>query len=342
MNESPTGGGTSWRWVIVSLALILSGVGVLCFLPEMSAWSQRPTGKFDPRRTPFDGPRAYKHLQEICAIGPRVSGREGMRRQQAYLHKHFTELGGKVSLQEFTERDPQTGEQIALANMLVEWKPEARERILFCCHYDTRPFPDRDPNPARRRDKFLGANDGASGVALFCELGRHLAGAQSKYGVDFVFFDAEELVYDDTYRRDKYFIGSEYFARDYVAKPPAHKYRWGVLVDMIGDAQLQIFREQNSMSWIDTRPLVLDIWNTAREIGVAEFIHTTRHEVRDDHIPLHDIAGIPTCDIIDFDYPHPNGRVSYWHTTQDIPEHCSGESLAKVGAVLLAWLPRAK
>ncbi len=160
------------------------------------------------------------------------------------------------------------------------------------------------------------------------ELGHLMKSLDIRYGVDFAFFDGEEFVYDE---RDRYFLGSEHFARMYVKEPPAHKYRWGVLLDMVGDADLQIYQEKLSVSWRDTRPLVAQIWGTAQRLGVNEFVAQPKHTVQDDHIPLRQIAKIPTCDVIDFDYPA-------WHTTADIPENCSGESLAKVGWVVLEWM----
>jgi hypothetical protein len=315
------------------------GVLLLAFWGRGGGSAAAPVQPFKASMTPFDGERAYDILKQICAIGPRVSGSQGMARQQNLLKDHFEKLGGKVSLQEFEGRRPIDGARVKMANLIVEWHPERKERILLCAHYDTRPYPDEDPDPRRRRDPFIGANDGASGVALLCEMGRHMPDLKSRYGVDFVLFDAEELIYDPS--RDPYFLGSEHFARQYVAQPPEHRYRWGVLVDMIGDKELQIFREANSMAWPDTRPLVLDIWDTARSMGVREFIHVTKYDIRDDHLALRNIAKIPTCDIIDFDYPRPRGP-NYWHTTKDVPENCSAESLTKVGAVLLTWLERAK
>jgi Zn-dependent M28 family amino/carboxypeptidase len=183
---------------------------------------------------------------------------------------------------------------------------------------------------------FLGANDGASGVAVLCTLASDMATLEGQWGVDFVLFDGEELVYNE--RRDNYFLGSTWFARQYIAEPPPYRYRWGVLLDMVGDASLQIYQERYSTRWDDTRPLVDQIWRTAQRLGVQEFIARRRHWIRDDHLPLHDIAGIPTCDIIDFDYPFPGSRESYWHTTADRPENCSPLSLAKVGWVIREWL----
>ena len=142
-------------------------------------------------------------------------------------------------------------------------------------------------------------------------------------------FDGEELVYVDG--RDPYFVGSEYFAKQYKKNPPPYRYRWGVLLDMIGDRDLQIYQERQSAAWRDTRPLVQQIWATAHALGVDEFIPRAKYHVRDDHVPLRNIANIPTCNIIDFDYPA-------WHTEADVPRQCSGTSLAKVGWVVLEWL----
>jgi len=286
------------------------------------ATSERPTN-------PLDAQRAFGYLKALCAIGPRPSGSAGMRDQLRFLRTHFADLGGQVSFQQFQSPNPLGVAKVPLANLIVQWHPEKQERILLCAHFDTRPLPDRDPDPAqRRRGTFIGANDGASGVAVLMELAHLMPALDTPYGVDFVCFDGEEFVYDDNGR---YFLGSEYFARQYEQKPPPHKYRWGVLLDMVGDADLQIYQERFSVNWRDTLPLVAQLWGTAQRLGVSEFIAQPKHLVQDDHLPLRQIAKIPTCDIIDFDYPA-------WHTTSDTPEQCSGESLAKVGWVVYEWL----
>ena len=321
--------------------MVMIGCGLILLAAWNSgtlAWVQRAAdSKLALDDIPFNGQRAYGYLKDICAIGQRVSGTDGMQQQQELLKKHFESLGGRVTMQEFQARHPLDGSRVPLANMLVEWHPEKKERILLCCHYDTRPFPDQDP--VHPKGLFLGANDGASGAALLMELANEMSTLKCRYGIDFLLFDGEELVYDGN--RDPYFLGSEHFAREYVANPPAHKYRCAVLVDMIGDAQLQIFREVNSMRAIPTRQLVGDIWGVARSLGVKEFVAVTRYEVRDDHLALNNIARIPAIDIIDFEYPRARGE-NYWHTTKDVPENCSALSLAKVGWVLKTWLERVR
>jgi hypothetical protein len=158
--------------------------------------------------------------------------------------------------------------------------------------------------------------------------------------VDFVFLDGEELIFND--QRDPYFLGAEYFAREYAAQPPPYRYRWGVLLDMIGDAELQIYQERNSLSYKEARPLVEMLWRTAARLGVKEFIGRPKYEIRDDHLALNNVAKIPTCDIIDFDYPNENSRISFWHTEADTADKCSALSLAKVGWVVNEWLKTLK
>jgi hypothetical protein len=275
---------------------------------------------------PFNGSRAYEYLKQICELGPRPSNSKGMAAQQKFLSEFFTKLGGKVRLQRFEESHPQTGLPVPMANLIVEWHPDQTERILLCAHYDTLPFPMRDrKNP---RGVFVGANDGASGVAVLMELAHEMQSLDARYGVDFALFDGEEYIFD---ANQPYFLGAKFFSEDYAKHPPAHRYRCAVLLDMVGDADLQIYQERNSMWWDDSRPIVNEIWATARRLGVREFIAKKKYEVSDDHLPLHNTAKIPACDIIDFDYPA-------WHTQADAPERCSALSLAKVGWVLREWL----
>jgi glutaminyl-peptide cyclotransferase len=278
----------------------------------------------------LDATRAFGYLKQICDLGPRISGSEGMTRQQAMITEHFTKLGAKVFEQEFDVRHPETGVPVRLKNLIVSWQPEAAQRVILCCHYDTRPYPDEEPLPQNRLQPFIGANDGASGVALFMEMGHHMASIQPKLGVDFVFFDGEEFIFQKV--RDKFFHGSEHFAQQYRDKPPTHRYSAGVLVDMVGDKNLRIDMERLSLRYAPE--VTQSVFQVAQDLKVKEFVRRRGNmEINDDHVALNQIAKIPTVDLIDFDYP-------YWHTRNDLPAACSGESLAKVGKVLLAWLER--
>ncbi|RLS34217.1 MAG: peptidase M28 [Planctomycetota bacterium] len=278
----------------------------------------------------FSGERAMAHLEQIANLGPRPSGSDAMRRQREILVAHFRAAGGTVTGQTFQIRDRQTGKAVAMENLVVEWHPQRTERVLLGAHYDTRPFPDRDP--VDPRGTFVGANDGASGVAVLMELAAAVAGIAGPVGVDFVLFDAEEYVFTP---RDPYCLGSGFFARQYAAGQKsgalAYRYRSGLVLDMVGDADLQIHQEIHSVTWPDTRPIVEELWGVAARLGVRQFVARPKFEVDDDHVPLRMIGRIPTADIIDFDYPA-------WHTTRDTATACSGESLEAVGSVVLQWL----
>lgn len=318
------------------LALVFVGLGVWMASSQLlGEKTATPKGAI-----PIDGPRAFSYLEAICKLGPRVSGSPGMEAQQKYLEALFQGQGGQVEYQEFSHRHPLTGEPVPIRNMIIRWHPSQKKRVLLGAHYDTRPYSERDPDPAKRQFPMPGANDGASGVAVLAELGHWMDSLNGKIGVDFVLFDAEEFVFDET--RDPYFLGSEYFARDLKQNPPSFQYKYAVVVDMVGDKELRLLKEGYSMSWRDSKPLVEDIWRVAKRLGVREFVPLRQDRIRDDHVALHDIAGIPACDIIDFDYGPANSTRSYWHTTQDTPDKCSPDSLAKVAWVLLEWLKQVK
>jgi hypothetical protein len=283
---------------------------------------------------PFNGTEAYDYLKQLCDLGPRRSGSDAMLAQQKLLAAHFEKLGAKVEFQRFKAPypsdgpdQPMIGHEVPMANLIVHFKPESKERILFCGHYDTLPFPLEDK--VEKHGRFVGANDNGAGVAIFMELGKELVKNPPKVGVDMVFFDGEEFLF----RRDgKYFLGSEYFADDYAMHPPGFRYRYAVLLDMVAGTKLELPKEQNSATWDDSGILVKQIWDTAARLKVQEFVPWMgQFPVLDDHISLHDVGKIPACDLIDFSYP-------YWHTTGDTPEHCSALSMAKVGWVLQEWL----
>lgn len=334
-------GQTLFFGAVVGAALLVGGwLWVRAGAPANEGDAGAP--KLTLKDIPFNGAEAYDYLKQVCAIGPRPSGSEGMVKQQKFLADYFQHLGASVRMQEFKSRDPRNGGTVPMANMIITWHPESKERILLATHYDTRPFPDRDKKDPQ--GTFIGANDGGSGVAVLMELGKwmpQLTQFNNRFGVDFVLLDGEEFVFHERNglfgaQSDPYFLGAEYFARDYAGSPPPYKYRYCVLLDMVGGAQLRIGEEVYSWSWDDTRPLVEQIWDVAGKLEVRDFIPHRMDAVLDDHLRLHDIGKIPTCDVISF-----KAYLPYWHTTQDTPEHCSALSLAKVGWVMQEWLKQA-
>lgn len=327
------------------LPLLAIVVGLAIVIAVMVLWAKRNAdGPSAPPRPAlvgiparYNADRAMGYLRQLCDLGPRPSHSAAMRRQQAMLQDFFTERGAAVSMQRFEIRHPETGATVPLANLIATWYPDRPRRFLLCAHYDTRPFPDRDP--VDPRGVFVGANDGASGTAALMELSNQFADLPDDVGVDIVLFDGEEFVFQQG--RDDYFLGSTFFAEKYKRDPPTVPYRAGILLDMVGDRELRIFYEQHSLQY--AREVAREVFTVAKRLQVNAFVARARHRIEDDHLPLNRIAQIPTIDLIDFDYPRPGiGAPRYWHTTKDIPENCSGLSLAAVVWVVDQWLKTTK
>jgi hypothetical protein len=313
------------------LTLPTSGAGSIDFLDAEE--QERPPfaaerGGAEP--TAFDGKRALEYLNKICDLGPRMSGTAGMQKQQELLKKHFVSLGVAVQTQPFTARQNSQRMSVEMANLIVSWHPERKRRVILCSHYDTRPIADQERDPRKWREKFISANDGGSGVAFLMELANHMKDLKSQVGVDFVLFDGEEYVFEP--KTDKYFFGSDHFAQNYRRGRPAHQYIGAVLLDMIAGENPRFPVEGHSLFM--ARALTIQLWKIADEQRCSAFKNERGPDVMDDHLALNRV-GIPTVDIIDFDYPH-------WHRLSDRPENCSAEGMQQVARVLTVWLQRAR
>jgi hypothetical protein len=282
---------------------------------------------------PFDGKRAMGYLEAVCKIGPRMSGTDNMKRQQELMKEHFEKLGGKVELQKFSGKQYSQKQAVEMANLVVSWFPDRQRRVILCSHYDTRPLADQEEDPRDWRMPFLSANDGGSGVAFLMELAHHMKDLKSNVGVDFVFFDGEEYIFDPRPNGDKYFFGSEHFAKTYRQEKPKFTYVGAVLLDMIAGKGAKFPREPNSDLWAGK--LMDELWKIAAEQKCTAFQNRRGQEVNDDHIALNRIGRIPAVDIIDFDYPH-------WHKLTDQPSKCAPEPMEQVARVLTVWLQRVK
>ncbi len=318
----------SFGWLLISKPWMGSAEPAASDKPEREVFAA------DRDDVVFDAKRAMGYLEQLCKIGPRISGSEGMKKQQELLKKHFEGLGGKVEFQTFTARQKSRRQPVDMANLIVSWHPERQRRVILCSHYDTRPIADQESDRRKWEEPFLSANDGTSGVALLMELAHQMKDLKTQVGVDFVFFDGEEYIYDPRPRPvgDDYFFGSEHFARSYRKSRPKHQYVGAVLLDMIAGKNPRFPIEQNS--WFSAAPLVDELWKIAKAEGCEAFQSREGPRVDDDHVALN-AANIPAVDIIDFDYPH-------WHRLTDLPENCSGESMQQVARVLTIWLQRIK
>ncbi len=270
----------------------------------------------------FSGQRAFEYLLKQVSFGPRNPNSVGHRQCLDYLASTLRQFADEVQLQPFQAQG--YNEVLALTNVIARFNPEAKKRILLCAHWDTRPRAEQDTNKARRNEPILGANDGASGVAVLLEIASLLKQNPPAIGIDIVLFDGED--YGREGDLQKYFLGSRYFVKN---KPPDYLPVFGILLDMVGDKFLDLPKEQHSMRFA---PDIVDmVWRKAWELGYTQFLDEIRHEVNDDHLILNQ-GGIKTINIIDFDYPDPTHR--YWHSHEDTPDKCSPESLEAVGTVV--------
>lgn len=270
-----------------------------------------------------DGDRAFAHLEAQVEFGPRVPGSVAIARCREYLFEQLSQRTDYVGAQRFTLPDPYGNDSLQLVNVLAHFHRERAARVLLGAHYDTRPRADQDSGAARAR-AVPGANDGASGVAVLLEVARALAAWDPGVGVDLVFFDGEDYGREGDF--DHYLLGSRHFVQTMGAYRP----RAMLLLDMVGDADLRIPMEGNSLTRAPgLTALVFDVADSLRAPG---FVREKGPAVLDDHVPFL-VQGIPAVDLIDFDYPP-------WHTTADLPGQCSPASLESVARVVLHTLWR--
>jgi Zn-dependent M28 family amino/carboxypeptidase len=275
------------------------------------------------RPVEFDAERAFRHVANLVAIGPRPSGSAGMARAQGYIEQTLRSFGVPFQEDVFTAETP-VG-PVAMMNIIAKIPGESPEIVLLATHYDTKRLPD-----------FVGANDGGSSTGLMLELARVLAlpaagraASKPKLTVWIVFFDGEEAIVE--YGPKDGFQGSRHLAAQMQTSGELKKVRAMILADLIGDADLDIRRESKS-----SRALVNLIWQTARELGYQKHFLLEWVSILDDHVAFVQ-RGVQAVDLIDMNYGPGN---SYWHTSQDTLEKLSPKSLAVVGQVILATLDK--
>ncbi len=273
----------------------------------------------------FSGARAMSWLRVQCAFGPRHPGSPGQHRLRRLISAHADSLGLPCAPVCFTLDDPYGDGRLEVCNYVVSAGPSGGQRLWIAAHYDTRPRSDRDPDPRLAALPLIGANDGASGVAVLLHLAELLAAHPPARGVDLLFLDAED------YGREgdpaNYCLGATRLAahwRDFGSPLAGGSPEGLVLLDMVGKRDLAIPMEGYSLrlagAWTRT------VFDRAAELGLDACVPAEGPSVWDDHVPFLR-AGIPAVDLIDFDYPQ-------WHTSRDTPEMCDPASLEQVGRLV--------
>jgi hypothetical protein len=303
-----------------AMRTLLLGAGSAALVSTLRQSTASASEPGPPRRKPhitptpqasFSGEIAMQHAAAQMQWVPRHPGTEGARLCGDYILQQLADLGWSAEEQPFTYRETNCRNLIG--------KRGSGPLLIIGAHYDTRRRADSDPTPENRTQPVPGANDGASGVAVLLELARVIQPEALGRTIWLTAFDAEDNGGLDGWQ---WIVGSQYMV-DHLSETPQGM----VLVDMIGDADLQIYYERSS-----TDALKENIWQVAADLGYPSFIAQNKHHIIDDHTPFLR-AGIPAVDLIDFDYP-------YWHTVQDTLDKISAASLHAVGHTLQTWLLR--
>jgi len=287
----------------------------------------------------FNADSAYAYTQAQCDFGPRTMNSQAHDRCGRWIAGKFRSFGYEVEEQRCDLRG-YDGTVLKSTNIMARYNPSAKERVLLCAHWDTRPWADNDPDSANWRKPVMGADDGASGVAVMLELARILRSDSTlSIGVDFVCFDAEDWGTPEWERRsdsgDTWALGAHYWATHL---PHDYEVRYGILFDMVGGQGAAFHQEGVSRYYA---PNVVDkVWGIAHSIGYSSrFPMSEGGSVTDDHVPLNEIAGIPTIDIIPYYADCPQSSFGpTWHTVNDDMQHIDRTTLKAVGQVVVQTL----
>ena len=260
------------------------------------------------------GENALAHVRTIVDFGPRPSGSDAIEKTRVYLTSELESWGWKVTRQAFANATPRG--KVDFVNLIAHFgENEKDSRFLLCSHYDTKIFDSA---------RFVGANDGGSSSGLLLELARVLAlHPELARKITLAFFDGEEAF--EAFSATDGLYGSRYFAGQLSAENRAKQYRGGILFDMVGDQSLSITLPPDSPA-----EMARDIFSAAEALKLRKFFTYFDRDILDDHTPLNAV-GIPTIDLIDFEYPP-------WHTPDDTIDKIGGESLRTVGAVAAYYL----
>lgn len=274
-------------------------------------------GLASDRVPPFPEGEAFRHLEAQCAFGPRVPGTRAHQDCLAYLERTLKAAGGVVALERFRAKTDASSDTLTLTNVVARFGPPGGG-ILLGAHWDSRPFADQDPDSANHLRPILGANDGASGVAVLLTLAGLLGRQPPPVPVQIVLFDAEDQAREGN--TDGYLLGS----REHVRRLAPPYPQAVVVIDIVGGKDLHICREEHSeqnAGWLNQI-----LFERARLLGLPGFEDRVCYAVYDDHVPFLQ-RGIPAVDLIDMHFPE-------WHTVRDVPAVCSEAALGQCGRLL--------
>ena len=286
----------------------------------------------------FDADSAYSFVEKQVSFGPRVPNTQAHRNCGDWLEAKLREYGAEVVDQNI-ELMAYNGTKLQARNIIAQFRPENKKRVLLCAHWDSRPWADCDSDAANHRKPILGANDGGSGVGVLLEIARQMSAVPATVGVDIVLFDAEDY---GTHKADhsvrhnmdnSWALGSQYWAR--IPHKSPYNARYGILLDMVGAPHSTFYREGVSQHYAAS--IIDKVWKVAADNGYASyFINEEGGFVTDDHLYVNEYMGIPCIDIINHDKESENGFGPYWHTVKDDMSWIDAATLKAVGQTVLA------
>lgn len=287
----------------------------------------------------FCADSAYAFAAKQCSFGPRLMNTEAHDKCGEWIMKQFASYGMKVEAQD-AELKAWDGTMLRSRNIWARFRPELTTRVLLCAHWDCRPWADNDPDSTNWRKPVMGANDGASGVAVMMELARIISNDSTlNVGVDFVCFDAEDYGVPQWSSapdsQDSWALGAQYWAEH---QPQGYEARYGVLLDMVGGEGAKFYQESVSKQY--AAEIVNKVWHTASQIGYGSYFPMQEGGmITDDHVPVNEKAGIACIDIIPF-YPdcQQSSFGPTWHTINDTMEHIDRATLKAVGQTMVQIL----
>jgi len=274
----------------------------------------------------FDSSNAYKYLVEQCEIGERYPGSKEHVQTKNYLISFLKNKVDSLLIDEHEIKHPYKNKKLKLFNILGKFNPKIENRILLLAHWDTREIADKDSKEKNKNLPILGANDGASGIAVlmvFAEMFNLYP--LENIGLDLLFVDGEDMGRSGDI--EHFSIGTKLFSKSI----KDNNIKFSICLDMVADKNPEFKIEQ--FSFIQAEKQVREIWSLANEMGYSQFTYNIQRPIYDDHRALYVETGIPSLDIIDFDYP-------YWHTLEDTPDKCSPETLGIVGNVVSEYIYR--
>lgn len=326
--------------MIALLIVALIAGAAFNFLPSNKAEvsETEEIEKVQPVGPDFNADSAYIYLQEQCNFGPRTMNSTAHDKCEKWIIQKFEQYGCKVTTQKAT-LNGYDGTPLRSTNIIASYNPEATTRIMFCAHWDCRPWADNDPDSTNWHKPIIAANDAASGVGVMIELARILKGSGLELGVDFICFDAEDYGTPQWFEGedpgDTWALGAQYFANNL---PEGYAPRYGILLDMVGGVGAKFYREGMSMQYAPA--IVKKVWNAARQVGYGSYFpKDDGGMITDDHIPVNQTANIPCIDVIPY-YPD-CAQSSFgptWHTIADNMDNIDKNTLKAVGQTMVQVL----